>query len=172
MPTQLLEPPKNTYQPGKHVKRFDLEKAKELRIQQGLTYRAIAAHFGLKDHTYIRKQLLPFELHDTEAYQKNRVQILRAKQMEIISAITPQKIQKAPLNLLALSYGILYDKERLELGKSTQNIDYSTLHKTGESIESRLAELRALEVDLTRSSDGVYEASTVTKSGKRDTQKG
>jgi hypothetical protein len=83
--------------------------------------------------------------------------------------MTHDKLQKANAATLSIAYGVFYDKERLELGKSTQNIDYAELHKSSESIQARIAELQAQEIALSQAADGVYEAkddeSTVTKKG-------
>jgi hypothetical protein len=136
-----------TLMPKLRQPKFNLEKAKELYLIHQLTYREIAAHFGLKDHAHVYRSLQPFIEHDTDGYAKNRVTLLRAKQLEILSAITPQKIEKASLQVLGMTYGILYDKERLELGKSTQVIDYTSLCDTEEKLRKRLDELKIINMD-------------------------
>jgi len=57
-----------------------------------------------------------------ELYAKDRVNILRAIQERITTELLSRSLEKVPYRDLVVSKGILYDKERLEMGKSTQNV--------------------------------------------------
>jgi hypothetical protein len=74
----------------------------------------------------VRKQfaMVLNELNDVEDYRKMRGSILDASQMALLkSALTREKLDKASLRDLMVSFGILYDKGRLERGQSTQNVN-------------------------------------------------
>jgi len=63
-----------------------------------------------------------------EGYKNHRAEILAGMQEKILNTITEQDIKGVPLNLRVLSYGILYDKERLERGQSTDNQSVIVTH--------------------------------------------
>jgi len=50
------------------------------------------------------------------------------------------------INVLNNSFGTKYDKERLEEGKSTQNIAYADIIKAQDRIKSELEELDNIDV--------------------------
>jgi hypothetical protein len=52
----------------------------------------------------------------------NRNAIVKSKQQLVLGALTPDKVNNASLRDLAVAYGILLDKDRLESGESTSNI--------------------------------------------------
>lgn len=52
-----------------------------------------------------------------DEYKNNRADILAYQQRRILGSITDDDINKAKLIEKSTSYGILYDKERLEMGK-------------------------------------------------------
>jgi len=59
-------------------------------------------------------------------YKDNRADILADKQGMLLSSITPAEVKKMQPRDRVVAYGILYDKERLERGQSTQNV--ASLH--------------------------------------------
>ena len=60
--------------------------------------------------------------HDLDMFVDNRIDIVRSKQQMILDALTPAVVSKAPMRDLAVAYGILLDKDRLESGQSTSNV--------------------------------------------------
>lgn len=83
---------------------------------------------------------------NTETYKKNRSNVLAVGQQMIMSEVAAGefKIQSArDLKDAATAFGILYDKERLEEGKSTQNIAVSSISADLERIDREIAELQA-----------------------------
>ncbi len=63
---------------------------------------------------------------------------------------------------LQLAKSIDYDKERLELGKSTQVVDYHALATSSDDIKARLKELEADTPEtLVKGKDGAYEVQDV-----------
>lgn len=62
------------------------------------------------------------------AYKSNRADIFAGLQHRLISSITDEDLQKAPMGSRILAACQIYDKERIETGKSTNNI--AVLHDT------------------------------------------
>ena len=54
------------------------------------------------------------ELAMVDTYKKNRADLLAAKQSQLLTALTPEKIDKMAGRDLVVSLGILQDKERLK----------------------------------------------------------
>lgn len=76
------------------------------------------------DHSHVVKVLARWGIEQSknEEYKENRADILAGVGRKILATITDADIKKASLNQKVVSYGILYDKERLERGESTENI--------------------------------------------------
>ena len=66
---------------------------------------------------------------------------IKAVESLLISELSnPDKIQKANLVQLSTAFGTIYDKRRLEEGKSTDNIDFRALLAMESDIRSRISE--------------------------------
>ena len=65
------------------------------------------------------------EITAVEEYRAGRAEILASKQIEVLNHLTPEKLKSASAQQLTYTYGVLYDKERLERGQSTGNISVS-----------------------------------------------
>jgi hypothetical protein len=66
------------------------------------------------------------EPNTLESYKQHRADILAGKQEAILSSIDTEAIKGMPVGQRIMSYGILYDKERLERGQSTENVHQVT----------------------------------------------
>ena len=73
-----------------------------------------------------------------ENYKSHRADILSSYQQIILNSLTPKDLEKAGLSQKMMAFGILYDKERLERGQSTENIAYQDVVKAKQVMESRL----------------------------------
>jgi hypothetical protein len=62
------------------------------------------------------------EPNTLESYKQHRADILAGKQEMILSSIDADSIKAMPIGQRIMSYGILYDKERLERDMSTSNV--------------------------------------------------
>ena len=105
------------YQPEK----IDLSRALKLYVG-GATQAEIARIFGVTRQA-VCLALKPFKIHDpaiVRAYEANRGEILAAKELEALNALTPDKLEKASARDVATVFGILTDKQRLAAGKSTE----------------------------------------------------
>jgi DNA-binding IclR family transcriptional regulator len=110
--------------------------------QPGLSVREIARLTDC-DHSNVVRTLQRYGISQTEAqsYGERRAEILQGIQDRLLSTITDTDIQKSSLLQRVTATGILYDKERLERGLSTANIDTHVLLREGEEIGDRIAQL-------------------------------
>ena len=67
--------------------------------------------------------------------------MLSVKQRQMLEAITPDKLEAASAKDLSISFGVMYDKSRLEEGKSTANVSYAQLIAARKQKEAELAHL-------------------------------
>ena len=119
--------------------KIDLIKAIELR-SKGLTLQDIANHFDCSKpavHSMFKKHI-PY-IHAVDEIRKTRANILTAKGIELLLSLTPSEIKRMPPGSRATAFGILYDKERLELEKSTENI--AVLTSSLRSVDQELADI-------------------------------
>lgn len=77
-------------------------------------------------------------------YKDNRADVFAAYQSIILDSITPNDLKKAGLSQKMMGFGVLYDKERLERGQSTENIAYADVVKAQEIIDRKVAEFEGL----------------------------
>jgi hypothetical protein len=108
--------------PRKTPKKIDHRKTIEL-ANRGLTPTEIAHYQGC-DPSNITRVLQRYGLERTniDEYISQRPQILAGLQDKILQSITMDDLKRSPVGQRVMMYGILYDKERLETGKSTQNV--------------------------------------------------
>lgn len=57
-----------------------------------------------------------------ESFKENRADILAGMQDTVLASLTEVDLNKASLRDRVISFGVLYDKERLERGQSTSNV--------------------------------------------------
>jgi hypothetical protein len=108
---------------GGSPEKIDIALALDLRMK-GLSYQVIADHFDCSKSAVIQR-LKPYASDlevDTDVYLKNRANILANRQAAVLAGLSGEKIEKASARDLAIVFGTLYDKERLERGQSTQNV--------------------------------------------------
>lgn len=88
-----------------------------------LTTREIAA-IANTDHTHVIKTLQRYGIdrEQVDKYKNCRADILAGLQERLLSSITDADVQKTPAIQRITGAAILYDKERLERGQSTDNV--------------------------------------------------
>jgi hypothetical protein len=74
---------------------------------------------------------------EIETFRAGRAGLLALKQKLILAGITPAKVEKMGVKDAAISYGILYDKERLETGQSTSNV--ANIHSIAQRVIERVS---------------------------------
>ncbi len=96
-----------------------------------------------------------------KAYKLHRADIFTEKQRQIMDAISPEKLKKSTAYQLVGMGGILYDKERLERGESTQNIAYADMAKNSDNIDTEIetleTEIMEMETAVARSVETPFE---------------
>jgi hypothetical protein len=126
----------------KSNEKIDLDKAIELRCR-GMSYTDIAKYFNCTKSA-VSQRLTPL-LGDLdislETFKKHRADIMAGKGAELLNSLTPDEIKKIPPGSRLTGYGILYDKERLERGESTSNIDIHQTIRREHELEAKLREL-------------------------------
>lgn len=114
---------KETAKPRQRIKKIDTEKALELRLK-GVSLKDIADHFGTSKqavHQCLAKFTHLIDPDSLRTYRNHRGDVFALKQAAALSAMTDEKLEASSARDLATIAGILYDKERLETGQSTEN---------------------------------------------------
>jgi predicted transcriptional regulator len=126
----------------KHNEKVELVKAIELR-SKGLTYTDIAKHFGCSKQAVQQRiaNHLPY-IDVVDEIRKSRIDILTAKGIELLLSLTVEDIKKMPPGSRAMSFGIIFDKERLLSGESTENV---SIYQVEEKYKTKLLERQAME---------------------------
>ncbi len=113
----------------KVIKRIDISKALKLRLQ-GNTFEEIGSILGVSKQA-VEQRLDSFKhifshignVGELEAYSEERKNILSAGESKLLASVLDEKaIEKAPLAARVMAFGTIYDKRRLEEGKSTENL--------------------------------------------------
>jgi len=104
----------------------DISSALDLKLNHNLSYKQIGQIQGVSAQAIHQriKDLLPTD--STELYKKHRSDIIANTQLKVIEAFnsldedeTKDLVKRRGM----VDFGILYDKERIERGLSTANID-------------------------------------------------
>lgn len=78
---------------------------------------------------------------ELETFKSNKSNVLHYKQKKMLEQITPKKMESASVRDLCVAFGILYEKQRLEDGESTQN--HSVLSARLDAAKRRLKTIDA-----------------------------
>jgi len=124
----------------------DIDRALRLRSVNGLSYAEIGEILGVSRQAVQKrvKPLLGDSSNDVHAFKKYKSDIVHAKQLEVMKALTPAKLKEASAFQLTGMFGILYDKARLEDGESTANVDVHTKVEEIKGNDAEMARLRAM----------------------------
>jgi len=96
--------------------------------QEGLKPIEIAERLGVARQTVsIRLRNFAKRITRLEEFKLHKADVMAEIQMEILHSINASDIKKAPLQIKAMTYGIFYDKERLERGQSTSNVSIKSV---------------------------------------------
>jgi transposase len=130
--------------PKREVNNANRERRLKMKMG-GMTYAEIGRIEGISKVSVYKQinHLIPNE-QDLEIYKKHRADILASKQVELLQALTPDKIKDASALQLITGMGILTDKERLERGQSTQNVE-TIVQSLSSDRESLVKEIEILK---------------------------
>ena len=143
--TESLEAIPTQPKSNKLPKYIPIEQIITLR-KKNLSTRQIGALLGCTGSNISQRlDKIDQNLVNTEHYKNNRAVMFQYQQQRIIQSITDADLQKANLRDKVISASILYDKERLETGQSTQNIAYIDMIKAK---SSAVTEMQAIEAEL------------------------
>lgn len=121
--------------------------------KKGLTHQQIANLLGC-DKSNVTKRLgtIKEELESLDNFTKHKSATMEFIQQRLLDSITPEKIKEATLQQTATSFGIIYDKQRLQDGKSTENLDfgnYGALVNELQEVNRQIEELEKREQKVT-----------------------
>ena len=119
-----------------------ISKIIELR-KRGLTYKEIGNILGCTRQN-IELRLRPFkaEIEALPSFKEQKADVLAVFQQKILNSLTPGDIKSMPVGSRLTGFGILYDKERLERGQSTENVAYADMESDRAAIKAEMAQLR------------------------------
>jgi len=121
---QTTQQPKRRGRP-KGTERYQLQQnvAQVINNNPGITARELAKTAEIAPST-ATKYLAKYGINKQEidAFVESRNTIVKDRQRIVLDALTQEKANKASFKDLAVAYGILLDKDRLESGESTSNI--------------------------------------------------
>ncbi len=107
----------------------NVQKLKEL-AKTNLTHEEIAKDLGLERSTVTKAiKRLGIECAEVEDFKKRRADVFASMQLDAIKAITPEKLEKSSAYQLYGMTSLIYDKERLERGLSTDHIILYSVHQ-------------------------------------------
>ena len=122
-------------------KGIPIETIIELKTR-GLNNTQIAKICGCsKENIRIRLRPLLSDLASLPFYKRHRGDVLALRQKQIMDSMDEDTIEKASLKDRGIVFGILYDKERLERGKSTANVAYMDLVRAEKEKQREIEEL-------------------------------
>jgi len=112
------------------------------RIATGQSYVKMAEKYKCSDVNIIKKiQRVISKVNPElqEQYLTKPNEAIRLVESMMLSELSnPDKIEKANLVQLSTAFGTIYDKRRLEEGKSTENVDFRALLAMESDIRSKL----------------------------------
>lgn len=132
-----------------NVKGIRLAKIIALR-KKGLSVNEVARALGCTPENIMNRLqsegLDRFDPSVVESYRKAESDILAFQETRLLGGLTDQKIKKAGVKDLGITFGIMFDKRRLSEGKSTANIaTYAFIRRQQGDGEN---ELKAIEAEI------------------------
>lgn len=148
-----------------NAKNIPIEKFIELR-KKGLSHNQIAKVLGCSNAaSYYRLSAIKDELECAEAFKTNKADYLNHKQWMLLNRLNDETIKDMSGLQLVTGAAILYDKQRLEDGKSTSNIDiHAELQSASSLLISLKQQLNNTTVDNCPDNDKVIIDDNVDKS--------
>jgi len=122
--------------------------------QKGLSLPEIAKLLGCsKQNVQQRLEAVGFNKEDLENFKNHRGDVLAFIQSKLLNSIDDETIKGMNPYQRIVGTGILFDKERLETGRSTQIIDTFELTARLEDLQKQREEiLKRIEIRVTESS--------------------
>lgn len=129
-------------------KKIPLDYIIDLR-SKGLSYSQIAKVVGCtKNNISLRLQGIEAEESEVSEFKNHRADLFAKLQMQFMNSLTSADIKKMPGGSRVLAIAQLYDKERLERGLSTSNIDSHATEVHINQLSSELDKIRSRRLQL------------------------
>lgn len=123
-------------------KNIPIETVIEYR-NRGLSYTEIAKLTGCsRQNVQQRLETVEYSKEDIENFKKHRGDVFAFLQSKLINSIDSDAIKEMQPYQRIVGASILYDKERLEQGKSTGNINILEVSASIEELQKQAANLR------------------------------
>lgn len=107
-------------------------------VNKGLNYSQIARVLKCSKNNVIQRlKTVGYNQQSLENFKKHRGDIFAFIQSKLLNSINDETIKEMQPYQRIISTGVMYDKERLERGQSTQNIDTWTLTASLKDIERK-----------------------------------
>ncbi|MDP2672067.1 MAG: hypothetical protein Q8O68_00975 [Candidatus Daviesbacteria bacterium] len=105
--------------------------------KRGLSYSQMGKVLGMSKTACLKRlQPLKDKMELADAYKRNKSEVFNLKQSMLLSSVTEAAIKEMQPYQRVVAASILYDKQRLEDGLSTANIDiHSKINAASESID-------------------------------------
>ena len=111
--------------------------------RKGLSINDIATIVGCsKQNVWERLQTVGYDDVDLDSFNNSRADILAFVQSKLINSLDSDAIKEMQPYQRVVATGILYDKERLERGKSTSNINVVEVTGTIADLQAQASKLR------------------------------
>jgi hypothetical protein len=138
--------PEHLIKPGKIN---DKDRFKRL-FAAGLTHEEIADFFGVSRVavTYMAKRLkLENPKYTPEEFKARMEHEMLERMQKVLGSMSHDKIERASLSQLIMTFGILFDKVRLNRGESTQNVASLNLHKIDPKALESIKQIIAIQTE-------------------------
>ena len=122
----------------------------ELR-KRGNSYKEIGKILGCtKQNVELRLRPFKAEIEALQSFKEQRADVLAVYQQKLLNSLTDSDIKRMPPGSRLTGFGILYDKERLERGQSTDNIAVEALIEDLHNTQEQLDKIRERKAELLR----------------------
>ena len=122
----------------------------ELR-KRGNSYKEIGKILGCtKQNVELRLRPFKAEIEALQSFKEQRADVLAVYQQKLLNSLTDSNIKRMPPGTRLTGFGILYDKERLERGQSTDNIAVEALIEDLHNTQEQLDKIRERKAELLR----------------------
>jgi hypothetical protein len=138
--------PENLLKPG----RINDKALFKRLFSAGLTHEEIANFFGVTRVavTYMaRRMQLENPKYTPEEFKARMEHEMLERMQRVLSFMTCDKMERASLSQLIMTFGILFDKVRLNRGESTQNVASLNLHKIDPKALDSIRQIISLQTE-------------------------
>jgi len=127
--------------------KIDINKALELRMKKGLSYNEIAQFFHCSkqavEQALKRFSALLLKPGEVAAYREKKGEILESVEARLLHELVDKgRVEKASLNNVAYTLGVVGNMTRLEKGQSTSNVAYKDLTSSLDELNQERKQLQ------------------------------